>query len=352
MKAAQAVAALVLLSACGSGEISPGAPQARASAPPGRADSELTLGKRVYEARCYFCHGYAGNARTIAAAFLSPQPRDFTAPGASGLSRDRMLSAVRAGVAGTAMPGFSSVISPRETAAVVDFIRDQFMRRKARAGRYHTAANGWADHERYAAAYPFVRGSLPLEGPSNALTVEQTWGRRIFLSACVACHRRGDTSGPLWEAQAVSYPPNADACTACHRYSAKSRGDPSEAPRDVLSLRTSYRDGPYSRHDAAPRRAAMTPAELRGENLFQRNCAYCHAADGTGRGWIGTFLEPHPRDLTAPAFRQRVSKPRLVRAIREGIPGTAMPAWRSVLGEAEIDAVAAYVLRAFVTPPG
>jgi mono/diheme cytochrome c family protein len=35
--------------------------------------------------------------------------------------------------------------------------------------------------------------------------------------------------------------------------------------------------------------------------------------------------------------------PRLRERIRDGLEGTSMPAWRHVLNDAEVDAVAAYV---------
>jgi cytochrome c oxidase cbb3-type subunit 3 len=58
-------------------------------------------------------------------------------------------------------------------------------------------------------------------------------------------------------------------------------------------------------------------------------------------------MEPHPRDLTNPDFMRAMSRERLRRVIRDGLPQTSMPAWRSVLQPAEIDAVIAYVARAF-----
>ena len=39
---------------------------------------DIEAGRSVYNFRCYFCHGYSGDARTLAAEFLSPPPRDFT----------------------------------------------------------------------------------------------------------------------------------------------------------------------------------------------------------------------------------------------------------------------------------
>jgi cytochrome c oxidase cbb3-type subunit III len=105
------------------------------------------------------------------------------------------------------------------------------------------------------------------------------------------------------------------------------------------------RRGRDERH--APKLTAASTLERRGEALFRKNCAFCHAADGSGRNWIGTFMEPHPRDLTDPAFRRAATRARLVQSIREGLPGTSMPAWKSVLAQSDIDAIVAYVRHAF-----
>jgi cytochrome c oxidase cbb3-type subunit 3 len=91
----------------------------------------------------------------------------------------------------------------------------------------------------------------------------------------------------------------------------------------------------------------LKPAERRGQRLFQANCAFCHGADGMGKNWIGRFLEPHPRNLQDPSFMTGMTRERLAMAIAEGLPGTSMPAWQSVLAKDEIRAVVDYVARAF-----
>jgi cytochrome c oxidase cbb3-type subunit III len=88
-----------------------------------------------------------------------------------------------------------------------------------------------------------------------------------------------------------------------------------------------------------------------GAILFQANCAFCHGADGTGKNWIGQFMEPKARDLTAFTATE-MGADRLRQTIREGLPGTSMPAWQHVLQPDEIEAVSAYVRRAFVRPAG
>ena len=323
-------ALLALLAAAGCSERAPeGGP---AGAPPNltvTTGDAHEQGRRIYNFRCYFCHAYSGDARTLAATYLHPPPLSFAATPPDALPRERMLEAVTRGRPGTAMKGFSSVLSEREIALVVDFVRREFMTAKAENTRYHTAENGWPDHGRFAAAFPFATWAIPLDTPWEQLTPEQQAGKRLYLSACITCHDRARVTdeGAPWDARPVSYPRNGYV--------------PGE-PVDVIASAS-----PYAKHEVPPRLADLNSRERQGEALFQDNCAFCHGASGTGRNWIGRFLEPHPRDLTDPGFMAGMTRARLREVIREGLPGTSMPAWRDVLTEDQIQAIIAYINRAF-----
>ena len=104
---------------------------------------------------------------------------------------------------------------------------------------------------------------------------------------------------------------------------------------------------PYLKHEIPPKLSSATPLERKGEALFQKNCAFCHGADGTGKNWIGQFMEPHPRDLTDPAFMRTINRKQLAQRIRDGLPNTSMPAWGKVLKPQDIEAIVAYVARTF-----
>ena len=290
------------------------------------ADAEaLELGRKVYNARCYFCHGYSGDAKTLAARVLTPAPRDFTS--GSELTPQAIADAVAHGRPGTAMQAFRTLLGVAETAAVAEFVAHEFVRNKARNTAYHTQANGWPEHERFGAAFPFVSGALALDAPAHSLSEEQLRGRALYLSACVSCHDRAHVAdeGPAWSWRPLSYPREESGADAQALLS------PSEPPLQ----------------GAAPRLSGLSARERRGERLFQANCAFCHGTDGTGKNWIGQFLEPKARDLTR-FTASDLPAARLRRTIRDGLRGTSMPAWRDVLKPAEIDAVSAYVARAFV----
>ena len=152
------------------------------------------------------------------------------------------------------------------------------------------------------------------------------------MSSCITCHDRAHLNDDrtLWQPRAVSYP----------RAGYSHRGD---EDIDAQSRAT-----PYAQHDRAPVLVDGGERERLGERIFQQNCAFCHAGDGTGRNWIGSFLEPSPRDLTDASAMADIDAERLRGAIAEGVPGTAMPAWKTVLSTGEIDAVAAYVESVFI----
>jgi putative membrane protein len=77
-----------------------------------------------------------------------------------------------------------------------------------------------------------------------------------------------------------------------------------------------------------------------GESIYRRYCVSCHQVDG--RGLEGKLAA----DFRAP---KRLAKPdsALVKSVTDGIPGTAMPAFRRELDDAEIRSVLAYVRKTY-----
>lgn len=305
----------------------PDTPQSRLAV----ATETHELGRNIYNFRCYFCHGYSGDGKTLASTYLDPKPRNFITTSIDQLSPTQMRDAVAKGRSGTAMQGFESLLTADEITAVVDFVRQEFMVDKASNTRYHTPENGWPDHQRYSAAFAFATGTVTIDTPTEKLTPELRAGRRLFMSTCVSCHDRAHVSEPgqAWESHALSYPRNGFV------------------PGDTQNVDTVSGASPYHLHDKMPQLVDLSAQELRGQTVFQDNCAFCHAADGTGRNWIGSFLQPHPRDLTEPVFMSAMTHERLAGVIRDGLPGTSMPAWKSVLSQAQIQAVVAYISKAF-----
>lgn len=160
----------------------------------------------LYHNYCSVCHGDRGDGRSRARASLVPPPRDFTDPRAtSALTREQMIAATRDGKRGTAMVGWKTQLRDAEIAAVVDYIRAEFMRPD------HTAVRsaGHADLMRAPPAGisgtsahagrtlgPAVAVDMGLPLPKR-LKGRADRGARFYAANCATCHGAlGDGQGP------------------------------------------------------------------------------------------------------------------------------------------------------------
>ena len=87
-----------------------------------------------------------------------------------------------------------------------------------------------------------------------------------------------------------------------------------------------------------------------GKTVYKHMCVFCHGADGNGGGKATDYLYPWPRDFRKGVYKHR-STPTgslpldedIYQTIVEGVPGTAMPAWKSALSEEEVWSVIEYL---------
>ncbi len=77
-----------------------------------------------------------------------------------------------------------------------------------------------------------------------------------------------------------------------------------------------------------------------GKSIYTTNCINCHGTDGYGDGPIGQQLIPPAANLTVVGKK---SDQELLRIIRNGRPGTAMPPWKGSLSDQDIVDVLSYV---------
>ncbi len=88
--------------------------------------------------------------------------------------------------------------------------------------------------------------------------------------------------------------------------------------------------------------------ELRmGKQVFVHYCQTCHGEAGAGDGFNAFNLDPHPRDLSDPAFQDKKSDADLREAVRRGGAGVGlsplMPPWGRTLSAREIEQVLLFV---------
>ena len=76
-----------------------------------------------------------------------------------------------------------------------------------------------------------------------------------------------------------------------------------------------------------------TDANLRaGKEIYLRQCALCHGADGHGETKLGLAMYPPAMDLSSPHV-QRWSDAELFWITQNGVRLTGMPAWKTIISE-------------------
>ncbi len=88
-----------------------------------------------------------------------------------------------------------------------------------------------------------------------------------------------------------------------------------------------------------------------GEVIYIKRCLRCHGEEGDGLGPAAERLNPPPRDFTLGLFKFKTTAfdedlpndADLLRMIRDGMPGTAMPGWGDMLSEQDMIDVIAYI---------
>jgi len=78
----------------------------------------------------------------------------------------------------------------------------------------------------------------------------------------------------------------------------------------------------------------------KGQVVYKSYCVNCHGHSGQGDGPIGQALVPPAADLTA---TDKKTDNMLLKTIRNGSPGTAMPSWKNDLTSKDILDVLAYI---------
>ncbi len=80
-----------------------------------------------------------------------------------------------------------------------------------------------------------------------------------------------------------------------------------------------------------------------GKALFLENCATCHGETGKADTDLGARYMA--ADFTSDEFHKEFTREAQVKkVIRNGVRDTKMKSWKAILSDAEIDALAKYVL--------
>jgi mono/diheme cytochrome c family protein len=193
---------------------------------------------------------------------------------------------------------------------------------------------------------------LPLVAAAASVTPE---AQQLYRHNCAACH--GENGDGKSRAQFGLNPPPRDFTTA-ESWQELSRermilsvtyGRPGTAmvgwsgrlSEGEIAGVVDYVRASFMHPPAGPQRTS-------GQQLYKRHCAACHGDHGNGATWAHNSLNPPPRDFTAPAARQDLTRERMLLSVSYGRPGTAMMPFKGRLTEQEIGTVVDYVRATFI----
>ena len=94
-------------------------------------EEQRAAGKEVYDVKCAHCHGYAGEAMSVATPYLLPPPRDFTSGNykfRSTLSgelptTEDIIRSIELGMPYTSMPPWKGILSDTEIANLAYYLK-------------------------------------------------------------------------------------------------------------------------------------------------------------------------------------------------------------------------------------
>ena len=158
---------------------------------PDATEEVIASGKKVYEERCFFCHGTEGAGDGPVADYLDPQPRDFTVgifkfrtTESGELPTDEdLFRTVTQGIPGTAMPEWGPYLAEEERKAVIAYIKTFFPE--------------WQELDP-------IKNKKVVAAPNNTSQTPESIakGQKVFREAkCWECHGqegRGDGK-KIWE---------------------------------------------------------------------------------------------------------------------------------------------------------
>jgi len=85
--------------------------------------------------------------------------------------------------------------------------------------------------------------------------------------------------------------------------------------------------------------------------LYLKNCSVCHGEKGDAQTRTRSGLSPAPRDFTTAEAAMELTRERMIKAVTNGVPGTAMVAHKDRLSESQIAALVDYVRAKFMRVP-
>ena len=104
----------------------------------------------------------------------------------------------------------------------------------------------------------------------------------------------------------------------------------------------------FSGLSVASENASNVSDKIDYAKLYKKQCGACHGNTGNGKGRAGASFTSAPTDFTSDKSRASLSSKNIKKAIKDGVPGTAMVAYGRRFDDQTIDGLTHYIETAFM----
>lgn len=180
------------------------------------------------------------------------------------------------------------------------------------------------------------------EKPAELADAAEAGQKAIEARGCTSCHKLGQADGTLAPDLGHLGLTRDAAWVVDHL------ADP-RAHVPGSSMPTFFMSAGERRAIAAYLTSLKTfPVPAEPAEQYKALCSRCHGEKGEGNGPVAETLLPRPRIFTNARFFNWLPEERAFRAIRDGVPGTAMPPFGKLLDEKQAQALFGYVRATFI----
>jgi mono/diheme cytochrome c family protein len=180
----------------------------------------------------------------------------------------------------------------------------------------------------------------------------------LYHNYCSVCH--GDAGDGNSRAKGGLNPPPRDFTTAKaaqeltrdRMIAAVKTGVPGTA---MVGWRSQMNDDQIAKVVDYVRGTFMRPSitdDNRGRQIYARVCSVCHGERGNGSMWASANLRPSPRDFSSAGAKAELTRDRMLAAVANGRPNTAMNGYSSRFTREDMEAVVDYIRTAFMRVEG
>lgn len=180
------------------------------------------------------------------------------------------------------------------------------------------------------------------EAPPEVEPTAEVGRRLVETRGCLGCHRLGEVDGGVGPDLSFEGQVREPRWVEAHLADPRAHTPGSNMPNFWLSASERSAIAAYVTSLRGPALAASP------KDQYAQLCARCHGEKGDGEGVAGKTLLPRPRVFTNAKFFAWLPEERAWRAIRQGVPGTAMPPFGKLLDEDAARALFAHVRKTFI----